>query len=109
LKSKHAKSALGKRLRADDEPNGDQVDGQTAPADGEELKKKKRKKGPKGPNPLSVMKPKRRRDEEDRPGSQSDNPNEQSTGDIDQTSAKKKRKRKSSKRSDAQDSTAGND
>jgi U3 small nucleolar RNA-associated protein 23 len=89
---KSTASVLGKRLRTDED--------EQASKDLEQ--KKKRKSGMKGPNPLSVLKPKRRNIERKQPdGSRGI---KESQGSTDENNAlateKKKRKRKPSKRAD---------
>jgi U3 small nucleolar RNA-associated protein 23 len=85
------KSSLGKRAREGEGDGG--ADNATAEA------RKKRQKGPKGPNPLSALKPKKR----DVPGEKA--PERHGTGPNDpapneDAAVKKKRRRKSSKRTD---------
>ncbi|KAF5025744.1 hypothetical protein F66182_2166 [Fusarium sp. NRRL 66182] len=66
------KNALGKRKREDaDNDDNDKGDKEEkVPTDEEKKKKKKKGHGPKGPNPLSVQKPKKQKPEGQRPQEQ---------------------------------------
>jgi U3 small nucleolar RNA-associated protein 23 len=86
------KSSLGKRARAEEE-NEQEESNTTSEV------KTKRKKGPKGPNPLSALKPKKR----DAPGDNSPERrtrDDETAADVEDEALKKKRRRKSSKRTD---------
>jgi U3 small nucleolar RNA-associated protein 23 len=102
LKSKPLKANLGKRPRDEPQPDLENKSGHPDAAN-EEDQKKRRKKGPKGPNPLSAMKPKKRNIGDDKPV---ETTNETET---DAATAKKKRKRKPSRRPDDSVMAAGDD
>jgi U3 small nucleolar RNA-associated protein 23 len=103
LKPKSRASLLGKRNRDDESGDEKKENGNTD----NQPSKKKRAKGPKGPNPLSVLKPKRRAHDGNQrlrePNGDSHNQDNAETNDA--GAEKKKRRRKSSKR--AEDGESG--
>jgi U3 small nucleolar RNA-associated protein 23 len=86
------KSSLGKRAREAGEGEGG-ADNAAVEA------RKKRQRGPKGPNPLSALKPKKR-DVPGEKGSDRHGKVDESAPHIEDEAIKKKRRRKSSKRTD---------
>ncbi len=119
LKAKYPNGALGKRKREDvEETDGDeQLSDAPAPTEETAMPKQKRKKGPKGPNPLSVKKPKPKNatqatrqevtDSATRPSEALREPTPQDgiPNGTSEPIAKKKRKRRHKSEKEAQDAT----
>jgi U3 small nucleolar RNA-associated protein 23 len=94
LKSRISRSTLGKRSREED-AGEEQASSATIEV------KKKRQKGPKGPNPLSALRPKKRVV----PGVDTEGHSikeDEAAPDAQDEALKKKRRRKSSKRTDTE-------